>query len=65
MSSLSLDAEALYGELLGGVRRLLEADSVLVGVWCGGAWLAERLQSDLGRSGADRREHRRGRPRGA
>ncbi len=51
MSSLSLDAEALYVELLGGVRRLLETQSVIVGIWSGGAWLAERLQADLGRSG--------------
>ena len=46
--SLHLDAEALYGELLAGVRGLLEPDAVLVGVWSGGAWLAERLQRDLG-----------------
>ena len=25
---------------------------MLVGIWSGGAWLAERLQADLGRSGA-------------
>jgi pyrimidine operon attenuation protein/uracil phosphoribosyltransferase len=49
---LQLDAEALYAELLGGVRTLLPADGVLVGIWSGGAWLADRLQSDLGRSGA-------------
>jgi pyrimidine operon attenuation protein/uracil phosphoribosyltransferase len=52
MSNLSLDAEALYAELLGGVRRLLEPQSVLVGIWSGGAWLADRLQADLGRGGA-------------
>jgi pyrimidine operon attenuation protein/uracil phosphoribosyltransferase len=52
MSSLSLDAEALYAELLGGVRRLLEPEAVIVGIWSGGAWLAERLQADLGRDGA-------------
>jgi pyrimidine operon attenuation protein / uracil phosphoribosyltransferase len=46
---LQLDAEALYLELLAGVRRLLTPDSVLVGIWSGGAWLAERLQADLGR----------------
>ncbi len=51
MSSLSLDAEALYAELLGGVRRLLETEGVIVGIWSGGAWLAERLQADLGRAG--------------
>jgi pyrimidine operon attenuation protein/uracil phosphoribosyltransferase len=51
MSNLSLDAEALYAELLAGVRALLRSDGVLVGIWSGGAWLAERLQADLGRSG--------------
>ncbi len=51
MSSLSLDAEALYAELRGGVRRLLEPEGVIVGIWSGGAWLAERLQFDLGREG--------------
>jgi pyrimidine operon attenuation protein/uracil phosphoribosyltransferase len=47
MSALQLDAEALYVDLLAGVRGLLQADSVLVGIWSGGAWLAERLQRDL------------------
>lgn len=51
MSTLSLDAEALYAELLAGVRRLLPADAALVGIWSGGAWLAERLQVDLQRAG--------------
>ncbi len=51
MSTLSLDAEALYTELLGGVRQLLQPDSALVGIWSGGAWLAERLQADLKRDG--------------
>lgn len=46
--SLHLDAEALYSELLAGVRGLIVPDAVLVGVWSGGAWLAERLQRDLG-----------------
>jgi len=51
MTTLSLDAEALYAELRTGVRGLLAPDSVLVGIWSGGAWLAERLQADLQRSG--------------
>jgi len=51
VSTLSLDAEALYAELLAGVRRLLPADAALVGIWSGGAWLAERLQVDLQRAG--------------
>ncbi len=48
-SSLTLDAEALYGALRDGVRRLLaeRRDAVLIGIWSGGAWLAARLQSDL------------------
>ena len=45
---LQLDAESLYTELLAGVRALLRPDAVLVGIWSGGAWLAERLQRDLG-----------------
>jgi pyrimidine operon attenuation protein / uracil phosphoribosyltransferase len=51
MSSLNLDAEALYADLAQGVRSLLQPDSVLVGIWSGGAWLAERLQRDLHRPG--------------
>src|SRR5512138_1000860 len=50
MSTLSLDAEALYAELLAGVRTLA-VDRQLVGIWSGGAWLAERLHADLGRPG--------------
>ncbi|MDP3084228.1 MAG: bifunctional pyr operon transcriptional regulator/uracil phosphoribosyltransferase PyrR [Rubrivivax sp.] len=48
---LQLDAEALYAELRTGVRNLLRPGSVLVGIWSGGAWLAERLQRDLGLAG--------------
>jgi pyrimidine operon attenuation protein / uracil phosphoribosyltransferase len=51
MSSLNLDAEALYADLVAGVRGLMQPDSVLVGIWSGGAWLAERLQRDLKRPG--------------
>ncbi len=51
MSSLHLDAEALYSDLLSGVRSLLRPKTVLVGIWSGGAWLAERLQRDLGLEG--------------
>ena len=47
MSTLHLDAEALYADLLKGVRGLLSTKTVLVGIWSGGAWLAERLQRDL------------------
>ena len=47
MSTLMLDAEALYLELLKGVKALLNADTRLVGITSGGAWLAERLQIDL------------------
>jgi pyrimidine operon attenuation protein / uracil phosphoribosyltransferase len=48
-TSLNLDAEALYGALCDGVRRLLaeRPDAALVGIWSGGAWLAARLQADL------------------
>jgi pyrimidine operon attenuation protein/uracil phosphoribosyltransferase len=47
MSTLTLDAEALYRELLRGVQSLCTPDTRLVGVTSGGAWLAERLQHDL------------------
>jgi pyrimidine operon attenuation protein/uracil phosphoribosyltransferase len=49
---LTLDAEALYRELVRGVRQLVAADGRLVGVTSGGAWLAERLHKDLGLPGA-------------
>jgi pyrimidine operon attenuation protein/uracil phosphoribosyltransferase len=49
--ALFLDAEALYGDLLRGVRGLLQPGTQLVGITSGGAWLAERLQRDLGRAG--------------
>ncbi|MFN5049213.1 bifunctional pyr operon transcriptional regulator/uracil phosphoribosyltransferase PyrR [Roseateles sp.] len=51
MSTLLLDAEALYTDLLRGVQRLLQPNTALVGIWSGGAWLAERLQKDLGLAG--------------
>ena len=51
MTTLHLDAEALYGDLLARVRPLLQPESVLVGIWSGGAWLAERLHRDLGLAG--------------
>lgn len=47
MSTLHLDAEALYADLRRGVQRLLHPQTALVGIWSGGAWLAERLQQDL------------------
>jgi len=47
MSTLHLDAEALYAELAAAVRGLIQPGAVLVGIWSGGAWLAERLQRDL------------------
>jgi pyrimidine operon attenuation protein / uracil phosphoribosyltransferase len=46
------DAEALYGDLLRGVQTLMNADTRLVGIASGGVWLVERLQRDLGLSGA-------------
>jgi pyrimidine operon attenuation protein/uracil phosphoribosyltransferase len=46
--NLMLDAESLYQELLKGVRGLLTPQARLVGITSGGAWLAARLQKDLG-----------------
>jgi len=51
MSILALDAEALYAELLRTVRANWVPHTRLVGVTSGGAWLAERLQSDLALEG--------------
>lgn len=47
MSTLVLDAEALYRELLAGVRMMLQPATRLVGIASGGAWLAERLHQEL------------------
>ena len=56
MSTLALDAEALYAELVHGVRALCQARAPaptrLVGITSGGAWLAQRLVRDLGLDGA-------------
>jgi pyrimidine operon attenuation protein/uracil phosphoribosyltransferase len=48
---LQLDAEALCADLVEGVRTLRRPESVLVGIWSGGAWLAERVHQALGLSG--------------
>ena len=50
-TALVLDAEALYQELLRGVRMLATGSTRLVGITSGGAWLAQRLQNDLGLPG--------------
>ncbi|OOG50748.1 bifunctional pyr operon transcriptional regulator/uracil phosphoribosyltransferase PyrR [Polaromonas sp. C04] len=47
MSTLALNAEALYRELLRGVGHLCNPQTRLVGITSGGAWLAQRLQKDL------------------
>jgi pyrimidine operon attenuation protein/uracil phosphoribosyltransferase len=49
--TLSLDAEALVAQLREGVRGLLGPQTQLVGIWSGGAWLAQRLHAELGRPG--------------
>jgi pyrimidine operon attenuation protein / uracil phosphoribosyltransferase len=51
MTTLTVDAEALYVQLREGAGRLLRQDGVLVGIWSGGAWLAERLQRDMALTG--------------
>lgn len=50
-SPLPLDAELLYTQVLDALRGLLTPDALLVGIWSGGAWVAERLQRDLGLPG--------------
>lgn len=52
MSTLTLDAEALYRELVRGVRQLCHPQTRLVGITSGGAWLAQRLHQDLNLEGA-------------
>ena len=47
MTTLTLDAEALYTDLRSGVRQLWQPGMALLGIWSGGAWLAERLAADL------------------
>jgi pyrimidine operon attenuation protein / uracil phosphoribosyltransferase len=52
--NLQLNAQALYGSLLEGVKSLLGPQTRLVGITSGGAWLAAQLQEDLkldGRAG--------------
>ena len=51
MSTLMLDAEGLYRELLRGVQALRTPQMQLAGIASGGAWLAQRLQKDLGLAG--------------
>jgi pyrimidine operon attenuation protein / uracil phosphoribosyltransferase len=48
----SLDAEVLYKVLLQGVKNLCESHTRLVGITSGGAWLAQRLQADMGLTGS-------------
>ena len=54
IGGLSLDAEALYRDLLRNMQQLFAthaagfgAPPLLVGIASGGAWLTERLQADL------------------
>ena len=58
MSSLTLDAEALYRDLLHNMQQLKASHEasgqptfLLVGIASGGVWLAERLHKDLGLPG--------------
>jgi len=48
MSTLALDAEALYADLAHKLGPLLQPDTQLLGIASGGVWLAERLHQDLG-----------------
>jgi pyrimidine operon attenuation protein / uracil phosphoribosyltransferase len=51
MTQLTLDAHALYAQLLRDVRQQHQPGTYLVGITSGGAWLAERMQLDLGLPG--------------
>jgi pyrimidine operon attenuation protein/uracil phosphoribosyltransferase len=46
---LSLDAQALYAQMLHDLRERVSASAHLVGITSGGAWLAEKLQADMQR----------------
>jgi len=48
VTQLALDAEALYSDLLRGVKAIHTPRTRLVGIHSGGAWLAERVQKELG-----------------
>jgi pyrimidine operon attenuation protein/uracil phosphoribosyltransferase len=52
VSTLTLDAEALYRELARGIQSLGMPDARLVGITSGGAWLAERMHQELGLAGS-------------
>ena len=43
---LSLDAQALYAQMLQDLRERVPATAHLVGITTGGAWLAQQLQAD-------------------
>jgi len=48
VGALLMDAESLYSELVHSVRAIFRPGMRLLGVTSGGAWLAQRLQQDLG-----------------
>jgi pyrimidine operon attenuation protein/uracil phosphoribosyltransferase len=47
MSQLTLDAEALYQDMLTRIRSMLRPGTRLLGIASGGVWLAERMAQDL------------------
>ena len=47
VGTLTLDAEAMYQDLLRYVMQIRTPEMQLVGITSGGAWLVERLQRDL------------------
>ncbi len=49
---LSLDAQALYGQMLKDLQERVSPEAHLVGITSGGAWLAGRLQADMQRKPA-------------
>ena len=55
MTALALDFDSLYAELLAQTRAFLTrpewVGAQIVGIWSGGAWLAQQLHADLGRTG--------------
>ena len=41
------NAEKLYADLRAAVQAALTPQTVVLGIYSGGAWLAQRLQTDL------------------
>ena len=48
MSVALPDAEKVYTDLCARLKQAVTAETVMIGIQTGGAWVAERLHRDLG-----------------